>query len=307
MSRVRSLLVLLALSVSACGERAAERASPTPAVAVGEDVATGCRPAGVEPLFAHGRARACTFAVNRRPRRYLLYAPASARAAPPVIIALHGAGGPQATPQDTARASRLDRLADDEGALVAFADGDGTWNDSGDASGRDDDAYFAQLLDELATRWHADRRRMFVIGWSGGAYMAHRIGCRLAGRVAAVVALQGPLRGGCRPARPVGVLQIVGTEDPLIPVAGGRTPDGTRTPPVQRAMARWRRLDGCGPVRRTRTPTVRRAVASCKGGTAVALTEIVGGGHAWYGPRQPAPDDALDATREAWRFFARSP
>jgi len=58
-----------------------------------------------------------------------------------------------------------------------------------------------------------------------------------------------------------------------------------------------------GTVRRTR-------YASCSGGSEVELVMIEGGGHSWPGGDRLArfldpPSQALDATAEIWRFFAR--
>ena len=38
----------------------------------------------------------------------------------------------------------------------------------------------------------------------------------------------------------------------------------------------------------------------------MTLLSVRGAGHSWYGPDAPFPGDAVDATRESWRFFARS-
>ncbi|RKQ84812.1 polyhydroxybutyrate depolymerase [Solirubrobacter pauli] len=285
-----SLVLVLVFALAGCGAAAAP-----PAATVREP---GCRPAEDAASFGAGSVRVCPVGEDRR---YALYEPrALGREPVPLIVALHGVGGPQATPAGTAQASRLGALADAESVAVAYADGNGTWSHA-------DDAYFSALFDDVARHRAIDPRRVYVIGWSGGGFMVHRIACRLADRVAAVAVLQAPLRGDCRPSAPVSVLQIVGEADPVIPVAGGTLPDGTRAPKLTTAMARWRRLAACD------RPTIRsdegifNQLADCDGGASVDLIALEGGGHVWYGPDQPAPDNKVDATQEAWRFFAAHP
>lgn len=284
------LVLLLVVALAGCGGAAAPPAA--------EVRGPGCRPPEDAASFGAGSVRACPVGEDRR---YVLYEPrALGREPVPLIVALHGVGGPQATPAGTAAASRLGPLADAERVAVAYAHGNGTWSDA-------DDAYFAALFDDVARRRAIDPARIYVIGWSGGGFMVHRIACRFADVVAAVAVLQAPLRGDCTPSAPVSVLQVVGDADPIIPAGGGALPDGTRAPRLSTAMARWREIAGCGRPKTSTAGSARRQVADCDGGASVALLTVRGGGHAWYGPEQPAPDDAVDATQEAWRFFAAHP
>ncbi len=190
-----------------------------------------------------------------------------------LVLALHGVGGPAATPEVMREVSGLGKLAEREKFTVVFADGEGDWDD-------DDIPYLRGLLDAVP------HKRAFVVGWSGGGFMVHRVACELSGRIDAIAVLQAPLRGRCRPSKPVSVLQIVGTADDVIPPGGGTTPDGTETPPVAKAMARWRTLNGC-----------RASGGGCRGGARVKLVRIRGGGHDWY----------PSATRTLWRFFSTVP
>jgi polyhydroxybutyrate depolymerase len=251
----------------------------------------------VDDLFHGGRARDCRVLGDRR---YVLYEPRSLGGAPAaVVLALHGVGGPAANAQTMAEASRLDRLADRERFAVVYGEGvDGSWSDG-------DVAYFQAVIEHLATRRSVDRDRVYAIGWSAGGFMVHTLGCRLSERVAAIAVLHAPLAGPCRPESPVSVLQIAGSADDTIPYAGGDVL-GTTAPPMRAAVARWRRIDGCGRARRSQDGAVVRETASgCDGSTAVELVTIRGGGHSWYGPDVTAPDDSVDATAEAWRFFER--
>ena len=178
-----------------------------------------------------------------------------------LVLALHGVGGSAATPEFTAEVSGLTGLAGREGFAVVYPDGEGDWDE-------DDLPELRRILDEVP------HQRAFAIGCSGGGFMVHRLACELSDRLDAIAVLHAPLIGRCRPSRPVAVLQIVGTADDVIPPGGGTTPDGARTPPVAKAMARWRELNG--------------------GRARVKLVRVRDGGHEWY----------PDASETAWRFFA---
>jgi polyhydroxybutyrate depolymerase len=214
------------------------------------------------------------------------------------VLVLHGVGGPAATAQTVAEASRFDRLADRERFVVYGEGTGGTWSDG-------DVGYFRAVIEHLAGRRAIDRERVFATGWSGGGFMVHTLACELSDRIAAVAVLHAPLDRSCRPRRPVSVLQIAGTGDGTIPYAGGDA-GSTTVPSMPAAIGRWRRIDRCGRFRRSaRGPVIRRIATGCARGTAVELITIRRGGHVWYGPQVQPPDDAVDATAEAWRFFAR--
>ncbi len=170
-------------------------------------------------------------------RRFLLYVPASAAEPAPLLLALHGVGGPAATPEATLEASRLDAAAEEHGFVLALPAGeDGTWDDE---PGSPDVAFAGAVIDAAGEEHPLDPDRVYVTGWSGGGFMAHRLACDAADRVAAVAVLHAPLRGPCEPARPPDVLQLAGEADDVLPDAGGTTPDGTVLPPLRRAMRRW--------------------------------------------------------------------
>src|SRR5437764_12848910 len=80
--------------------------------------------------------------------------------------------------------------------------------------------------------------------------MAHRLGCDLSAWIRAIAPDAGGMSRAvsatCRPGRPVPVLDIQGTADPLVPYAGGEV-RGQRGDLLSAAdtAARWAALDGC--------------------------------------------------------------
>lgn len=120
----------------------------------------------------------------------------------------------------------------------------------------DDVAYLDALIDNVASRYPVDRRRVFVLGHSNGAFLSHRYACDRADRVAGIVALAGMqwLDGArCRPSRRVPVLQVHGTMDEVISYTGGNVGMGNAAdfPSVDTTLARWAGYNGCTGARET--------------------------------------------------------
>jgi polyhydroxybutyrate depolymerase len=127
------------------------------------------------------------------------------------------------------------------------------------------------------------------------------------------------------PERPVAVLMMNGTEDPLMPYGGGGVAgDRGRIIPTDDAVAFWLKADGiAGKPESLSLPDadpgdgcrVHLSVWSGgKEGTVVALYRIDGGGHTWPGGSQYLPKAIIggtcrdfDATKVIWDFFKAHP
>jgi polyhydroxybutyrate depolymerase len=176
----------------------------------------------------------------------------------PLVVLLHGytSNGPT-----QANYFGLPDLAEKENFLLAYPDGtrdrmgNRFWNAT-DAccdffgSGVDDVAYLDAVVDEVQQRYNVDRRRIYLVGHSNGAFMAHRYACDRPGLVAGIVTLAGmqwkdPARCGAGPAEAVSVLHVHGTEDALIDYEGGATPQGAYPGAVE-TVATWAAKSGCG-------------------------------------------------------------
>jgi polyhydroxybutyrate depolymerase len=242
-------------------------------------------------------------------RSALVHVPpgAALRTPAPLVIALHGQGGDGPW---MAGYTGLSELADREGFIALYPSARPqrrSWAlRAGDA--HDDMPFMSLLIDRALAGLCADPARVYVTGVSNGGGFAGRIGCELSDRVAAIAPVAGGYRAlaPCRPARPVSVLEIHGTSDPVVPYAG-RPPD--RAGSVTRFLLGWRRIDGC-PGR-----AQRRALAAgvawlgwsgCAEGTRVEHIRLAGVGHTWPGARAadgtraPGP---LWASAAAWRFL----
>lgn len=265
--------------------------------------------------------------VGGRTRSYLLHLPPGPRVPRPLVVLLHGRSGNGA---GEARLSSFDAIADSVGALVAYPDGyhrswaDGRGATPADRAGVDDVAFFRALVGDVAARWPVDSSRIYVAGMSNGGFMTERLVCDAADLIAGagVVAatLGKTLAARCHPVRPVPVLTINGTDDPLVPYAGGTLGGGRGevlgAEASLTAWAAWNRCTGTPRVREGADTagdgtTVSERRYACPGGADVVGITIVHGGHAWPAGPQYLPkafigasSRNLDGSRTLWTFFA---
>lgn len=166
-------------------------------------------------------------------RSYRTYIPKDLPRGAPLVLVMHGSGeGPQAIRKETGYA--FERLADQHGFALAYPKSYGAdWNDCSiigdkalDGIKADDAAYLAAMVDQLVGEFKLDASRVFASGVSSGGSMALRLALEQPGRyraVAAVVAnIPAPQNFLCKPAsQATSVMIMNGTEDPLVPYAGG--------------------------------------------------------------------------------------
>ncbi len=239
-------------------------------------------------------------------RTYRYYAPPGVEKRP-LIFVLHGAGG---TAQSLSNSLHIETLAAEKQFIVVYPDGfEKHWNDlrgipewTAHTRNVDDIAFFSALIDRFIAGHHADPKRVFVTGISNGGLMSHRIGCELAGKVAAIAPVVRTftvkLSEGCKPARPLPVMMFFGTADKLVPFEGGMQKMGSIETPVlsaQQTIDRWVALDGCTGKPPALRPT--QVYSACRGGAQVVAHIREGAGHSW-------PKDATPLILE---FFARHP
>jgi polyhydroxybutyrate depolymerase len=149
----------------------------------------------------------------------------------PLVFALHGAGGADA--QSMSRSTGFNAIADREGFILVYPQGiNGNWNDGRgkvfnrrkDISKVDDVGFVSRMLDQFVASGQADPRRIYITGVSNGGMMTHRLGIELSEKLAAIapVIANIPTKIATRrPAQPLSVLVMNGTEDSIIPWAGG--------------------------------------------------------------------------------------
>ena len=278
-------------------------------------------------------------------RDYLLDVSQGAKEGPrPLVLVLHGHLGTAANTLGGGRvpsplSAWLD-VAERESVLVAALQGlKGSDNRTGwhdcrsDADNNpqvDDVAFASRVAKQLVDDGRADPKRIYVMGMSNGAMMTLRLALEMQPAPAAVAAVAGTMaeKSECTGApRPVSVLLIHGTEDPLVPYAGGGVGLGARRDRgsvVSVAATRdfWLRADGLQSAKPVEASfphdgddatRARKATYGTDAGPQVAIITIDHGGHvepsrrfhypALYTRIVGAQNRDFEAAEEAWAFF----
>jgi polyhydroxybutyrate depolymerase len=297
------------------------------------------------PAFAALAPGDYEFALNHQNMRrsYLVHVPPQAAkgSALPLMVNFHGAGS---NAEVVKAYTRMDRAADRDGYIVIYPNGSSgfegrflTWN-SGNCCGPaamlqvDDVGFALAVLDDVAVRASVDTSRIYATGLSNGAMMAYRFAAEAADRIAAVAGVAGTMSlQSFAPKRPVPVLHIHSTQDPIARYDGGFGPPATildtRTlnVSVEDMLRKWLDFDGC-PLRPAAVDTVagaagtpdaghsaiRRVYRPCRQGSEVVLWQLSGAGHVWpggvrdYNPQLLGTGTAvIDANAEIWKFVSR--
>jgi polyhydroxybutyrate depolymerase len=239
-------------------------------------------------------------------RNALLHVPAAgAGRRLPVVLAFHGAHG---SGEFMADYSGFSTLADREHFVVVYPTAAGPrrfWTlNASDPKAPDDVAFISKLLQTLPRSACIDPARVYATGVSNGGGFTARLGCVLSSRIAAIAPVAGGYRSldPCRPDRPVSVLEIHGTADPVVPY-DGKPPDYTGS--VPRFLANWASLDNCPPPTApifVAQGTERQDWGPCEGGTEVLHLRLSGVGHTWPGS-EDSRSAPIAAQRTVWRFF----
>jgi polyhydroxybutyrate depolymerase len=295
----------------------------------------------VAALAATSAASADTIDIDGVKRSYTVQLPTKRLV--PLVVVLHGKTQRGA---DMMTRTAWPQVAKREGFAVVFPDGlNHAWADArtkagpalrGPPAGTDDVAFIAKLVEKLVASGTADPRRVYVTGISNGGAMAMTLVCARADLFAAGASVSMNLTDEaavtCHPSRPLPMLLMNGTADPLVPYEGGRgssyyAADGFWS--TDETLAFWRKLNGCETDNSDMTDlpdrapadqsTVTRISSRCPEGHDVVLYRINQGGHRMPGfsPDARFPKVAasllgsqngdIDAAETIWTFFGQFP
>lgn len=316
-------LVIIVIMLAGCGD---DTLATMPAITPGGTTGAATAKAGSyeQSLDFEGQKRT-----------YLLHLPpAVSKGQPlPLVLAFHGSGGQAKGMQAL---TGFSNLADQKGFIVVYPDAyEGNWNDGRQAlslaSQREninDVGFVEAIIERLANTYPLDRRRVFATGMSNGGMFTQRLGCELAGKLAAIAPVTGSLPENfaplCKPTRPLPVLMIMGTADSLVPWQGGEVVRGRRNRviSVPDTIKFWATHNQCAPTPAiTREPDrnpsdgtqVRReAYSQCRDNTEVVLYAVEDGGHAWPGSSRNLGEaisgkvsQDINASEIIWDFFSK--
>ncbi len=339
-----------AVLVSACSSSGPGNAAPSSAVAASPPASppasaspavVAARPsAGCRTMGAAARPGQVTlpFAAAGESGSYVRHLPPSYNGHQPLplVLDLHGYSEPASV---HVLISALGRYGDTHRFITLTPQTAGPvplWNT--DLKGKDV-AFLGALLDKAEQALCVDEARIFVTGYSNGAFMTSAMACAFSSRIAAVAPVAGIQEiSGCSFTRPVPVVAFHGTADPFLPYTGGLgksalnlpAPDGsgkkisqlgtavkTSGPSIPQATTAWAKRNGCqvNPTDKAIASDVTLISYACPPDAAVQLYRVTGGGHAWPG----SPVDrslskvvgrvtfSISANDVMWAFFQAHP
>jgi polyhydroxybutyrate depolymerase len=295
--------------------------------------ASGCRGAAARDAAAIARTVEESIEHEGWSRTYRLHVPPSrTERGPPLVVVLHGGGS---SGEGMEEVTGFSAIADRERFAVVYPDGIGgphglgrAWN-AGECCGRphlfgvNDVSFIRRLIVDLSARLAVDRDRVFVVGYSNGAMLAHRIGSELSELVAGIAPyaasmraqrpLEAPRFDLAPPRRAVAAVLVQGTDDPRAAYHGSEDSGGVDAS-FAHAGRFWAVAAGCR-ARATRRVDRRGSVwideyGGCPGAAPVTQVTLLGWQHEWPGPvntGELAAGDPLrgfDLAELIWSVFA---
>jgi polyhydroxybutyrate depolymerase len=270
--------------------------------------------------------------IDGNARSFIVYLPTGYNNAGkmPLIFAIHGGSG---TPEGMINIANFKPIADRDKVVLVYPAGiQKNWNDGRPTTpnqlGINDVSFFKQLCDYMITNYSVDGTKIYATGISNGGFMSSRLGCELSNRIAAIAVDAATIEAttiapNCNPSRPVPVIYIHGTLDPLVPFTGGTVSPGAGGTAIShfQAIDKWITINGCNT-----TPTItdlpdiandgttikQRVYSGGINGSEVVSYVILNGGHTWPQGYQYLNEAIIGKTSQdvnacevIWAFFKR--
>ncbi len=154
----------------------------------------------------------------------------------------------------------------------------------------DDVARLSNILAHAKVDPRIDPARIYVVGFSNGGFMAHRLACESSVGIAGFASLAGagpPASKTCSPAGPTAAIHVHGDADVTVRMLGGSVFDDPRLgvhAPVSTTMTEWSVRNHCTGQESTKISLLAKpldtTVLTYKGCVApVQLWTLAGGGH----------------------------
>ena len=193
--------------------------------------------------------------IDDRPFEIKIPSSYDATTATALIVVLHGFTGDG---EQILSYFRMSDAAERHGFLVAYPDGSRDslgrrhWNATDaccafDANRTNDVRYLTALIDDVEANYTIDPKRVYIIGYSNGGYMSHRMACDHSNRVAAIVSLAGASWKDpdiCQTLEPVSILQVHGDLDNSVLYSGGIN-GSIPYPSAVDTVSDWASRNGC--------------------------------------------------------------
>lgn len=273
-------------------------------------------------------------------RHYIVHIPPAEKLLKPVplLFNLHGGGG---TAKGTAKLTfgRFNDLADRDGFIVVYPNAiDKNWNDGRTLEdvnawkeNIDDVGFITAIVDEMKQKYQIDTTRIFTTGMSNGGFMSSRLLCDAAdifrGGAILTASLSKDYLPLCNPQKPVAVMVMNGTDDPLVPYDGGPVKVFRKTRgdivSTDDYVRFWKEKNSCTTIKNTvQLPDIAddgttvsvEEYGDCDTQGALVLYKVNGGGHTWPGGKQYLGERWIGKTNRdivacdvIWEFFKTLP
>lgn len=244
----------------------------------------------------------------------------------PTIIVLHRGNSNGARIR---RVLGLEEIAR-SGPVMVYPDAfGGRWSDQAGPEAERDENFIHDLIGKLVSNGISDPHKIFIVGESLGGMMALRLVCdpdnSFAGAAILISGLPTDLEKSCKPGRPLPILLISGTSDPLVPYHGGKSnlPESkTDVLSAKATLGIFAKAADCSETFTTAaypskvpneaTRVFLEKLNGCK--APVELIRVEGGGHHIPGRASGAPGSKasgahnfdIDAAKLIWAFFRRA-
>jgi len=272
--------------------------------------------------------------VGGRERSFFVYEPRNLEPGAPLLFMFHGGGGDGGQAR-LGTGNEFELLADQYGFVVVYPDGvNRSWNGcrklqnaQRDRRGIDDITFVDAMIAQEVARHHIDEKRVFAVGHSNGGSLAIRLALERANKFAGIAAVSSNLPAAdnmeCDPKpKPMPVLIMNGTADPVSPYNGGTNGRGTalgRTMSTDETVQYFAKINGVEgspersllPHKSTDSMSVERVAWTAPGKPSVVLYTIRGGGHNFPQPYYRYPrivgpqTEDIDAPAAIWDFFMK--
>lgn len=250
-------------------------------------------------------------------RTFLTYLPAGKTDKMPLVISLHGGF---ASPKNMFHLADFRPVAEREKFIVVCPASKHFWHDGANLKGIDDVKFINKLMDYMIKTHHVDPDSIYVTGISNGGFMTTRLACQLHDRIAAIAVVAATLDvgEGYDLEKPMPVLYMHGTKDPVVSIDGGKL-FGRGVFSHKAIIDKWIAMDNCNKEPRVTnipdkagdsTSILKEEYLNPSTGYKVISYTIKNGGHTWPGGWQYFPKFVvgkttgnLNACNEIWDFF----
>ena len=211
--------------------------------------------------------------------------------------------------------SDFNSISERENFIVVYPQGSSFWgyphwNVGGwtNTSSADDIGFIDFLIELISQEYNLNQNRIYATGMSNGGFFSFLLACQLSQKIAAVASVTGSMTNetyqNCKPSKEVPVLQIHGTDDPIVTYNGNYSIGSIGISPV---LSYWKLNNYCG------EPTISELNDSNPNdnfyvhrvlfdnginGSTVDHYKVYGGEHFWF------MEDDINSSELIWEFFS---